>query len=609
MRSSRTDTRNTDARPERRTTDFGRVAIGYGWRAASGWLTAALLIAVTGAVSAVAYPYCFKVFLDGLTGHDHAATTAGALTTAATLCLTWVAAMLSAQVGANLTERMVLFVSVRVAELVNAVPGIGHLEHPAYLDQLHLLQSDRKRIDGAPRQAVGMLQTLLRIAGTAALLLTVYPPLVLVLVAGVFPVLAERRAGRIRDRAQEGQAEGQRLVNKVFALGSSVAPAKELRIFGLVPEIRRRHRRLASSVTRSVIRSETAAAATASLGWLSLAAVCAVCLVLVVRRASAGAATPGQVLMAVTLLMRAQGQAGQLAEAGGKLLDAATAIGRLVWLERFAARVVAHDGAVDAPTRLSGGITLDRVSFRYPGAAADALSDIRLTLPAGACVAVVGDNGSGKTTLVKLLLRMHEPSSGTIMADGLNLRDIATRSWHSAITASFQDPARLELEAGTAVGVGDLPRAGDAGAVSTALRRAAAEELITELPDGLATRLGRSFPDGRELSGGQWQRLGLGRTMMREAPLLMVLDEPTASMDPLTEQALFEHYVGAARRTASASGGVSVLVSHRFATVRSADLIVVLSDGRVVESGTHAELMTNRGTYARLFEAQARAYR
>jgi ATP-binding cassette subfamily B protein len=290
------------------------------------------------------------------------------------------------------------------------------------------------------------------------------------------------------------------------------------------------------------------------------------------------------------------------------MLTTARTASRAMWLEDYAATV--PDTAVGGipPGRLTEGIRFHGVTFRYPGTDVDVLHGLDLTLPAGTSVAIVGENGAGKTTLVKLLTGMYAPTTGEIIVDGVDLRDLSLDAWRDRITATFQDHVPFELLALEAVGVGDLPRIAEREAIERALDRASAVDVIDSLDDGLDTQLGRSFPDGRELSGGQWQKLALGRGMMRDEPLLLVLDEPTASLDAETEHALFERYVDAARRTRSTTGAITVLVSHRFSTVRAADLIVVLDEGGAIEIGSHAELMSAGGTYAELFKLQARAY-
>jgi ATP-binding cassette subfamily B protein len=284
---------------------------------------------------------------------------------------------------------------------------------------------------------------------------------------------------------------------------------------------------------------------------------------------------------------------------------------RLAWLEDYAAAAVASADQ-PVPAELRQGIRLDHVSFAYPGTSRLVLNNVSLRLPAGSVVAVVGENGAGKTTLVKLLAKMYEPSSGAIYVDDTPLARLRSDQWRARLAGAFQDFFRFEFSARHTVGVGDLPRLDDQPAVASAVGRAGAQDVVVRLPSGLDTQLGPTWPGGAEVSFGQWQKLALARGFMREDPLLLVLDEPTAALDAETEHALFERYASAARGGASrpANGGrITLLVSHRFSTVRMADLIVVLDGAKLVEMGTHEELMANNGQYAELYRIQAAAYR
>jgi ATP-binding cassette subfamily B protein len=265
-----------------------------------------------------------------------------------------------------------------------------------------------------------------------------------------------------------------------------------------------------------------------------------------------------------------------------------------------------------APQHLRDGIRLERVSFAYPGTDRLVLDSVDLHLPAGSVVAIVGENGAGKTTLVKLLGKLYEPTAGRILVDGVPLGRVRAEEWRSRLAGAFQDFFRFELPARHSVGLGDLPRRDDERAVAAAVGRAGADDVVTRLPRGLETQLGPTWPGGVEVSFGQWQKLALARGFMRDEPLLLVLDEPTAALDAETEHALFERY-GAAARGGRASGrgdgGITILVSHRFSTVRMADRIVVLDGARVAQAGTHEELMAGGGAYAELYRIQAAAYR
>jgi len=239
------------------------------------------------------------------------------------------------------------------------------------------------------------------------------------------------------------------------------------------------------------------------------------------------------------------------------------------------------------------------------------LDDVSLELKPGSVVAIVGENGAGKTTLVKLLCRLYQPDQGRILVDGADLARMSADEWRARIAGAFQDFFRFEFPARQSVGVGDLPRLDDDQAVSAAVNRAGADDVIQGFASGLATQLGKTWPGGVEVSFGQWQKLALARGFMRDRPLLLVLDEPTAALDAETEHALFERYAAVSRggKADSLDGRITILVSHRFSTVRMADLIVVLDGARVVEVGSHEALMAKGGQYAELYGIQAAAYR
>jgi ATP-binding cassette subfamily B protein len=267
-----------------------------------------------------------------------------------------------------------------------------------------------------------------------------------------------------------------------------------------------------------------------------------------------------------------------------------------------------HQGRREPPEVLHSGIRVEGVSFSYDGTSERSLRNVTLDLPAGSIVALVGENGAGKSTLVKLLTGMHEPTEGVVRVDGTPLTNLDLTAWRGRVSGAFQDHARFELVAQESIGIGDLPRVDDHARVLEAVHLGAGDDLLEALPEGLDTQLGTTWQDGVGLSGGQWQRVAIARGLMRQTPLLLVLDEPTAALDAATEHALFERYAEAARE-AGARGSVTLLVTHRFSTVASADLVVVLDQGRVLEAGTHEELIAARGRYAELYELQARGYR
>jgi ATP-binding cassette subfamily B protein len=284
---------------------------------------------------------------------------------------------------------------------------------------------------------------------------------------------------------------------------------------------------------------------------------------------------------------------------------------RLAWLEDYAASLVAS-ADLPVPADIRRGIRLEHVSFAYPGTSRLVLDDVSLELPAGSVVAVVGENGAGKSTLVKLLAKLYEPSSGSILVDATPLARVPAEAWRSRVAGAFQDFFRFEFRARHTVGIGDVVRLDEEPAVVAAVDRAGAGDVVSRLASGLDTQLGPTWPGGVEVSFGQWQKLALARGFMRADPLLLVLDEPTAALDAETEHALFERYAAAARSHGNGrrgGGRITLLVSHRFSTVRMADLIVVLDGARLVELGTHEALLARGGPYSELYNIQAAAYR
>jgi ATP-binding cassette, subfamily B, bacterial len=590
-----------------------RSVISWGWRAAPGRMAYTGAVLVANAVTTVLYPVGLALVIDSALRHQAGGVIAGVTAVAVLYTVSWALAMLAGTGGAVLSDRTTCYLTARIAEQLNAVSGVDHLERPAYLTELDLLQQNLRLLGNGPRQILLVIQILVRTVAIVVILAVIYPPLAVLPLFAIAPVTGERLSVWLRQRSDERLAPDRRLANELFELATSAGPAKELRVFGAAGPLRDRHRSLARRINAGTAGAALLGGILGAAGWLVFAAGFVAGIAVVVVRVTHGTATVGSVVLAVTLIQRAQLQVGQAAAAIGQLLTTTRTARRLLWLEDYAAAdraggAAAGRPAAAPPATLSRGITLREVSFGYPPDGATVLDRIDLHLPAGAAVALVGENGAGKTTLVKLLTGMYQPTAGQVLLDGVPLADIDLAAWRERTAATFQDFVRFELLAGQTVGVGDLPRIDQVPALDEALRRADAAMVTDALPDGLTTRLGRSFTGGQELSGGQWQRLALARGMMRDAPLLLILDEPTASLDAITEAALFERYLSA-RKLASRSGAITLLVSHRFSTVRMADLIVVLDHGRIAASGDHASLMRAGGVYAELYELQARAYR
>jgi ATP-binding cassette subfamily B protein len=446
-----------------------------------------------------------------------------------------------------------------------------------------------------------------RIIALLVLLGSVSPWLLLIPVTAIPPLAGDRLAKRITRNSQNAMAADRRLAGMLFGLASDAESAGELRSYGLSGLIAARHAALAATLDRRARAEAVKVLAVQGAGWLLYAAGLMAAIGFTVVRATDGAITLGTVLMTVSLIRRSRAQLASAASGSGALVETLATADRLLWLEDHHAAAVARCGTGSAPDRLASGISLRDVTFCYPGTQRPVLSHLTLDIPAGAIVAVVGDNGSGKTTLVKLLLALYAPSAGTIWVDDVALSALAPASWRSRCTAAFQDCSRFSLPAVSSVGVAEVASHASQPLASAALDRAGAGDLAGQLPSGLSTRVGGPYTGGHNLSGGQWQKLALGRAMRRPDPLLVVLDEPTAALDAHAEHELFTRYASAAALGARA-GTITLLVSHRFSTVAMADLIVYLDEGSVVEAGSHSALMAAGGRYAEAFALQAAGY-
>lgn len=455
--------------------------------------------------------------------------------------------------------------------------------------------------------AVGIVTQL---TTTLVILVSIHLSLAVLPLLGIPSLVAGVRAQRLRQRAWEDTVEDQRLSDHLFGLGTTSGPGKEIRIFGLAAAIAGRHGSVRRSIQLTERRAEMRALGGTVLGWLAYAVGYAGAVILVSVLAVDGRATVGDVILVISLAGQIQFQLDGAVQLVGDFIRNLRTADHYLWLRDHADRAAARRRQTAAPPEvLAEGIRFEHVSFRYPGTDVDVLQDIDLRMPAGSAVAIVGVNGAGKTTLAKLLAGFYEPTRGRITVDGVDLLDLDLDAWRARMSACFQDFVHFEYLGRESAGLGDLPRIDDERSVSEALARAKAGDVVEMLPDGLGTLLGKGYDDSVELSTGQWQKVALGRAMMRENPLLLLLDEPTASLDAYTEHALFERYAHASERAGREIGAITLLISHRFSTVRMADLVVVLEDGRIVQSGTHAELERERGAYRELYELQSRAYR
>jgi ATP-binding cassette subfamily B protein len=531
---------------------------------------------------------------------------AAALGLALSAVATWLLGIVSTRVQRRFRDKVTIALESHVARLQAEVATIAHHERPEYLDRLSVLRDQVFVLDHMYMSVFSTCAWLLRLVVTIGLLASVHPALVLLAVLAVPTVVTSSWRPGIERKAQESGAQAGRLARHLFDLATTAAPGKEVRVTGIGERLAGERRSAWELWYRPIGRARWRSAGWHAIAWAIFGAGYVAAIVFVSAGLGAPAADVLLVLAAgARLSSYVAATVGEIGFLRGIWMDGAR---RLAWLEDYAASVVAP-ADLSAPAILHDGIRFDHVSFAYPGTSRLVLEDVSVRLPAGAVVALVGENGAGKTTFVKLLAKLYEPSSGSIQVDSVPLARIPAAEWRSRLAGAFQDFFRFELRARRTVGVGDLPRLDVEPAVVSAVDRAGASEMISQLKSGLDTQLGRAWPEGVEVSFGQWQKLALARGFMRDEPLLLILDEPTAALDAETEHALFERYAQAANAGAAATGRITLLVSHRFSTVRMADLIVVLDGARVVEVGTHQDLVEKKGQYAELYGIQAKAYR
>jgi ATP-binding cassette subfamily B protein len=506
------------------------------------------------------------------------------------------------------TNEVGLVIDRNTLELTASIPSVEHLERPAYLDRLMLVRDGGPSLMRAVFTLTRTLSLLISLIASLWLLARVDQLLLLLPLFAIPTAVLVPRSERYVDRSKTVASERQRAASQLHNLFITPTSAMELRVFDCDERLDQRADELWRDVSRIHLGGSIRSALLASIGWLALTAGYIAALLFTAQLAIDGRATVGDIVLVSQLALLIRGTVAQTADAARRASAALRTADRFLWLEDIHAEAATtYSGTAAPPNGLRNGITFDHVSFTYPGTSQPVLNDIDLHVPAGTTVAFVGSNGAGKTTLVKLLTGMYRPTSGRILIDGQHLDELDIDQWRHRLAGTLQNYLRIESLAATTVGLGDPKRHDDLDRVNDAVDRSGARPVIASLPDGLDTPLGNTYHHGEQLSGGQWQRLAIARGMMPTTPLCLVLDEPTAALDPAAEQALYDHYRNAAT-SIGVSGAITVLISHRFSSVRIADLIVVFDNGTITEVGTHDALLAADGDYARMYRRQASAY-
>jgi len=592
--------------------DGARAAAGaaatLAWTASAVPLIAYLIVMVVLAVAPVAAAWLTKVLVDGLIAGRPAI--GAALALAATGACAAALPALSVLLGNLIGRRTATAALARLFTAVGRFPGLSRFEDPGFADRIRLAQQAAAAVGQLPSLTFGLGRGLLTLGGFVAALAALSPVLsVLVLLAGVPVLAAQVRLSRHRAGLLLRLGPVERREFFYAQLLTTVRAAKEIRLFGLGDFLGGRLLSERRTADRARLRLDLRGAATeGGLGLLG-ALVAGGALLWAVSAAGSGRLAVGDLTVLLASVAGVQGGAVALASAVAGIHQTLLLLGSYLVVTG-----AEPDLPVAARPRglppLERGIELRDVWFRYGEGHPWVLRGVDLFLPHGRSVALVGLNGAGKSTLVKLLCRLYDPTRGSILWDGVDIRDVPVEELRARASAVFQDYMTYDLSAAENIAVGETTAIGDRSRIERAARLGGVHDVLRQLPDGYDTMLTRLFLSGKDgkasggvvLSGGQWQRLALARSFMRAAPELVILDEPSSGLDAVAEHELHTAARGHSR------GRTTLLISHRLSAVRDADLIVVLDGGVVAERGTHDELIRAERGYARMFRLQAAGY-
>lgn len=494
--------------------------------------------------------------------------------------------------------RIQLMVMEKAASL-----DLSFYEDPASYDLLRRAQTDSiNRPVMMISTAFGLVQTLLTFITMIALLLGVSPLLALLALVSPIPAfIADTRYGWRGYNIARWGSRLLRRMNYLVSLVTTDSYAKEVKLFGLGGYFIERYRVIANSYYASQ-RSQVAKRYMTGFAWGNLSTIAtSLTYLYVALQAIVGRLTLGDLTLYTVAAQSVQGSIQGILSGFSGMYEHNLYLNNLFELMETRTSMPIATAPVKVPQPMLGEIRFENVTFAYPGAEKNAITDLSFTVKPGETLAVVGRNGAGKTTLFKLICRLYDPIEGRILIDGIDIRDFDPKDLRAQIGAMFQDYVTYQATASENIGLGNLSDIANREAIESAGRQAGADELIEGLPQGYDTALGKWFDAGVNLSGGEWQKVALARAFMRDAKILL-LDEPTSALDAQAEYDLFE------RLRTLTRGRTAVYISHRFSTVRRADRIVFLEHGSLVEEGTHEQLMRLDGRYARLFRMQASAY-
>ena len=481
---------------------------------------------------------------------------------------------------------------------------MAFFEHPDFYDRL---QNARRESGYKPVELINdtfqIVQNVITMISFAALMLRFSPWLVLILLATSIPAfIAETRFSEQGFRLLTRRAPETRQINYLARLLTEDSAAKEIKLFNLGDKLLERYTKL---FAKFFAEDRSLAVRRAAVGFsLGLIATMGFygSYAWIVWRTVQGTISLGDMTLYLTIFRQGQSTFQSILAAVGNIYESNLFMANYFEFLDIKPQMRVAAPPKKLPTVITAGIEFRGIGFRYPESEEWVLRDVDLMIRPGEKIALVGHNGAGKTTLIKLLSRLYDPTEGVILFDGIDLRDVDPHELRQKIGVIFQDFVRYHLPASENIGFGQIEAADRMDRIVESARKSGAHAMIENLPEGYETMLGRWFHGGHELSLGQWQRIALARAFMRDAEIL-VLDEPTASLDAQTEYEIFRHF------QELTEGKMAILISHRFSTVRMADRIVVIENGRIAEMGSHEELLRREGIYARLFGMQAEGYR
>jgi len=593
-----------------RAMQIGR-ALRFVWQSAKGWTIAnGILTLIQGALPLLPL-YLMKLMVDavtaGVTAPDKGVALKHVLLLVGIMGAVTLFISLIRSIAGLVNEWQAYIVTEHINDVLltkSIEVDLEYYKSARYYDTLHRAQRE------APSRPIGIVNGLAQIGQNGISLLAIAGLLLSfhwIIAATLFAAALSGAAVRFRFtgkmyRWQREQTSMERQAGYLNSMLTDSSHAKEIRLFDLGPlfmhrfrDFRRKLRkgRLVITLRRPI--ADFTAQAFATLAIFGSFAY-------VAYQAMSGKITLGDLVMYYQAFQRVQGSLQGILSSMAGLYEDNLFLSNLYEFIDLKRTVIEPVHASPVPQPMQRGIVMDHVSFQYPGGARKVLEDVSLTIRPGEVVALVGENGSGKTTLTKLLCRLYDPTGGTISIDGVDLRQFKTKALRHEIAIIFQDYAHYQMTARENIWFGNIALPPEHERVVASARRSGAHEVISALPHGYDTILGKWFEDGEELSIGEWQKVALARSFMRDAQIL-VLDEPTSSMDAKGEYEVFQSF------RQLVSGRTAILISHRFSTVRMADRIFVLKHGSIIEGGTHEELVSAGGTYARLFEMQAQHYR